>query len=422
MTTLQRIQHAAWFILRGAVSSVAGNLSLAVLSLALALSLWLFVNERENPKQVETFNSAVPIKFVNVPNDLAIANASETSVRVQVEATQSDLSKLSVNDFDATANLGGYQKGVASVVVSVKPPNSNVSITDVTPLKVDVTLEDLRSKDVPVKVALTGTPQLGFTAGDQSVTPERATVSGAESLVALVDSAAADVGLTGLRVDIDNERVALKPRDARGGEISRVTVNPASASVSVKLVQTDFSQNFAVTPSIRGIPAAGYNVTGITVDPNTVVVTAPKDVLQQIDAVRGIATEEISIADQRSDVIRQVDVVLPDRAHLQTDTKVNVHIAISPSRGEFTFGAAPQLRNVSNNLAATVADATVTVTLSGDLPTLQSLGPGAVSVTVDCSGLGPGLYAITPQVQAPPGVTVVRVDPAQVGVALTARP
>src|SRR5207248_798639 len=289
MTTLRRLQHAAWFIGRAAVVSVGGNLSLAVLSLALALSLWLFVNERENPKQVETFNSAVPIKFVNVPDGLAIANASETSVREQVEGTQNDIAKLRVGDFDASVNLGGFQKGVAGVVVSVKPPNSNVNIADVTPLHVDVTLEELRTKEVPVRVSLVGTPQLGFAAGDQTTNPSTVTVSGAESLVALVDSAVAEVPLTGLRVDIDDERVTLKPRDVRGGEISRVTTNPESARIGVKLVQTDFSSEFTVTPTIRGAPAAGYNITGVTVDPNTVIVTGPKDVLQNIDAVRGIS-------------------------------------------------------------------------------------------------------------------------------------
>src|SRR5437870_12573762 len=124
MTTLRRLQHAAWFIGRAAVVSVGGNLSLAVLSLALALSRWLFVNERENPKQVETFNSAVPIKFVNVPDGLAIANASETSVRVQVEGTQNDITKLRVDDVDATANLDGFAKSVARIVVRRKRPHS----------------------------------------------------------------------------------------------------------------------------------------------------------------------------------------------------------------------------------------------------------------------------------------------------------
>ena len=422
MTTLRRLQHAAWFIGRAAIVSVGGNLSLAVLSLALALSLWLFVNERENPKQVETFNSAVPIKFVNVPDGLAIANASETSVRVQVEGTQNDITKLRVDDFDASVNLGGFQKGVASVVVSVKPPNSNVNIADVTPLHVDVTLEDLRTKEVPVKVSLVGTPQLGFAAGDQTTNPTSVTVSGAESLVALVDSAVAEVPLTGLRVDIDDERVTLKPRDVRGGEISRVTTNPETARASVKLVQTDFSSEFTVTPTIRGAPAAGYNITGVTVDPNTVIVTGPKDVLQNIDAVRGISTEEISVADQRADVVRQVDLALPDRARLQTNARVSVHISIAPARGEFSYGTAPQLRNVRAGLAATFAQPSVIVTLSGDLPTLQAVAPESIVVTVDATDLGPGLYSITPQVQAPPGTTVTRIDPPQVGIGLSERP
>jgi YbbR domain-containing protein len=422
MTTLRRLQHAAWFIGRAAVVSVGGNLSLAVLSLALALSLWLFVNERENPKQVETFNSAVPITFVNVPDGLAIANASETSVRVQVEGTQNDIAKLRVGDFDASVNLGGFQKGVAGVVVSVKPPNSNVNIADVTPLHVDVTLEELRTKEVPVKVSLVGTPQLGFAAGDQTTNPGTVTVSGAESLVALVDSAVAEVPLTGLRVDIDDERVTLKPRDVRGGEISRVTTNPETARVSVKLVQSDFSSEFTVTPTIRGAPAAGYNITGVTVDPNTVIVTGPKDVLQNIDAVRGISTEEISVADQRGDVVRQVDLALPDRARMQTNAKVSVHISIAPARGEFSYGVAPQMRNVRAGLAATLSQPSVIVTLSGDLPTLQALAPESIIVTVDATDLGPGLYAITPQVQTPPGTTVARVDPPQVGVGLSERP
>src|SRR5207237_10667663 len=186
-----------------------------------------------------------------------------------------------------------------------------------------------------------------------------------ESLVALVDSAVAEVPLTGLRVDIDDERVTLKPRDVRGGEISRVTTNPESARIGVKLVQTDFSSEFTVTPTIRGAPAAGYNLAGVTVDPNTVIVTGPKDVLQSIDAVRGISTEEISVADQRGDVVRQVDLALPTGARLQTNSTVSVHISIAAARGEFSYGIAPQLRSVRTGLAATVSQQPIVVPLPG---------------------------------------------------------
>ncbi len=74
-------------------------------------------------------------------------------------------------------------------------------------------------------MSLVGSPQQGFAAVTATSDPQKATVTGPESLVALVDAAVAEVNLTGLRIDF-TDRVALEPRDARDGEISRVTVNP----------------------------------------------------------------------------------------------------------------------------------------------------------------------------------------------------
>ena len=72
MSWIQRLPGALWFFARGAVMSVIGNLSLAVLSVALAASLWVFVTDRENPTEVQTFNGSITVKFVNVPKENSI--------------------------------------------------------------------------------------------------------------------------------------------------------------------------------------------------------------------------------------------------------------------------------------------------------------------------------------------------------------
>ena len=420
MNTFRKLPRALGFLLRGGALAIAGNLSLAVLSIALSLSLWLYVTERENPQQTETFNSAVPIDFVNVPNGFAVANASASSVRIQISAAKSTLKNLHPGDFEATVNLGGLEKGTSNVPVDVTSSAGRVDVTDVSPARVDVTIEDLRSKDVPVKVALVGSPEIGFAAGDQSVDPATVTVTGPESLIALVDAAVADANLTGLRIDFD-DTLALTPRDSHGGEISRVTVNPQKAHVQVAVDQRQFTSAFVVTPNIRGTPAAGYNITGITIDPPLVSLTGGADVLQQIDAVKGVTTEEISVADQRADVVRQVGLQLPPGVSIQGANKVNIRIAISAAHGEQSYEVVPQIRNLGDGLAVTPAQGFVTVTLSGDVPTLQSLAPQAISVTVDASNLGPGLHAAPITVQAPPGTTVVRTDPGQLGIAIQRR-
>jgi len=418
MNLLRRLPGAIAYLGRGAIISVAGNLSLAVLALALALSLWLYVTERENPTETRTFNNAIPIAFVNVPDDLAISQTSATTARIDLEAPENEFDGLSVDDFEATADLGGLSEGESRVPVDVAPPNRRVNVVETTPQLVTVTLEPRRSRDVPVRVELLGSPQTGFVATDTRVDQQTATVTGPESLVARVDSVAASVNLTGARVDVTEDRAPLEPRDARNGAISRVTVSPSTASVQVDLDQREFSSPYVVAPVITGQPAPGYNVTGVSVQPPIVTISGSLEVLQSIDAVRGVSTEEISIADARDDVRRTVQLVLPSGARLQGNPSIEVEVRIDPAEGEFTFLVVPQIQNVADGLAATPAQP-VAVTLSGEVSVLQGLTPQSIVVTADAQGLAAGLHVLPLRVTPPGNATVVRVDPGELGIALT---
>jgi YbbR domain-containing protein len=214
--------------------------------------------------------------------------------------------------------------------------------------------------------------------------------------------------------------VPLTPRDARGGEISRVSVSPETARISVDLEQREFSLALVVNPSIQGTAADGYNIAGINVDPRLVVVAGPIEALQSIDAVRGITTEEVSVADARDDVVRTVPLLVPPGARLLGNPTVQVSVDIEPARGEFSFRVVPQVRNVGDGLSLTQAEP-ITVTLAGEIPRLQSVTPESITVIADAQGLGPGVYSLPLQINAPPGTTVVRAEPPQLGITLTLR-
>ena len=421
MSFLRRLPRAIAFLGRGAVVSIVRNAGLALLAAALGLSLWLFVTDHQNPQETEAFSSSIPITFVNVPTDLAVANTSETTVRIHIEGPRNELKTLTSESFTATVNLGGFQKGQSSAAVDVTSSNGRVNVTEATPSRVDVSLESLRTNVVSVHVVLVGSPQQGFAAVGQQSDPQQATVTGPESLVALVDSVVAEVNLTGLRSDF-TDGIELQPRDVRGGAISRVTVNPDRARVTALIKQQDFSQDFVVAPVISGQPAAGYNIGGIAIDPSLVTITGPLAVLQSIDAIRGILTSEISVADARADVQRTVELVLPSGARLEAGTPdVKVTVSIKAARGEATFRVVPQVRNVTAGLVSSQPDA-VTITLAGDVPTLDALTPEAIVAFIDASGRGPGLFPLPLQITPPAGTTVVRSDPGEVGIALAQRP
>jgi YbbR domain-containing protein len=155
-------------------------------------------------------------------------------------------------------------------------------------------------------------------------------------------------------------------------------------------------------------------------------VTGPVDVLQSIDAVRGIPTDEISIADARADVVRTVNLVLPAGARVQgaaggTAAAPRITVSIRPAKGEQTFRVVPQVRNVAAGLALTQVDA-VMVTLAGDVPTLLTVTPESIVVVADAQGLTEGLHSVPMQITTPGGTTVTRSDPAELGIALILRP
>ena len=421
MDWLRRLPQALLIFTRGLITSIAGNISLAILSVALALALWLFVTDAENPTERQTFNSAIEITFINVPEGLAVANSSANTVRIDIEAPENELEALSTEDFAAEANLGGFSPGRVNVPVSVRSGNSRVRIVRVTPETIDVTLENFRSKEVPVQVAISGSPQAGFAAGDAEVDPDTVAVSGPSSLVELVSYAEAEVSLTGQRVDLTEDSVVLRPRDARGGEIGRVTIEPETARVSVDVIQRDFSLEFIVNPAITGSPAPGYNVTGIAVSPPIVTVTGPLEILQTLDPVQGITTSELSISDATGSVTQSVELTLPPELDVSGSSQVEVTVSISAARGQASFLVVPQVRNVGDGLTATVTGP-VTVTLSGDIPALQALTADSVVAFVNADGLAAGLHTLPVEVTPPPGTTVVRVEPGEAGIALGPAP
>jgi hypothetical protein len=99
---------------------------------------------------------------------------------------------------------------------------------------------------------------------------------------------------------------------------------------------------------------------------------------------------------------------------------VTVTVSVRPARGEATFRIVPQIRNVGTGLVATIGEP-ITITLAGDIPTLDALTPEAIVATADAQGLGPGFHALPLQITAPSGTTVVATNPPELGLALSAR-
>ena len=406
----------AALIVRQSVVSLRYNWGIGLLSLVLAASLWVYVTDKQNPEQTIRVPATLPIEAVNVPPDQAVFPPLDESVTVRVRASENLLDGLSAEDFRATVDLSDVRSQQATVKVEVQPKDPRLEVVEISPPEVTVRLENVTSRTVPVRTQLVGTPPRGFEAGDPLIEPAEAVVTGAQTLVARVDAVEADVNLTGVRSDFQ-ETLLLQARDDLGGNIQGVEVEPESAAVRIDITQLEFSGPLIVRPNVAGTPAAGYNVTAISVDPAIVIVAGPADVFQNIDPVAGIMTDAVSIDGATADVIRTVALQLPPGATAQFST-VTVRVTIAPAQGTFSFTVPIETANLAAELVANLEETTVEVVLTGPVPSLSVLTVDQLAATVDLSDLEAGEHEVSVQVQAPAGITVTSVTPAQVRVTL----
>ena len=385
-----------------------------LLALVISGSLWARLTLEQNPQRVDLYPTELTVEARGLPTTLVVANELPT-VKVRVAVPQEIWSSLSPGSFRVSVDLTGAKPGLvqADVVVETDPA---VRVLEVTPSKVSVSVEELRTITVPVQVDLTGSMPFGFRAGEPAANPSLVEVSGPSSAVERVNVAAVTLSLNDARSTIDR---SLKP-EPRGptGVVSGVRTEPQNVTVTLPVEQIAGSKAVSVVAVVQGQPAPGYWQGPITIDPLSVQIVGDPVVL---DSVTVLNTAPVDVGGAQGEVVRAVPISRPSGVTLVRDTTATVRVAILPLQAQQVRDVSVTLANVPEELAATVTPATIGVSISGGQPTLARLTPSDVSLTVDVRDLPAGTHVLPVTAQVPDGVRVDRMLPDQVTVTLSAR-
>jgi YbbR domain-containing protein len=185
---------------------------------------------------------------------------------------------------------------------------------------------------------------------------------------------------------------------------------PIEQQVAYKLV--------SLVPDVVGNVALGYQIVGVVPDPATVTVVGDP---QTLDRLTQITTQPIDVTNLSSDLHKTTELVLPSGVSLARKQAVVVRVYVNAIQGSQTIRITPTLRNVEEDSEVTFVPNAVDVTLSGPMPSLLSLKPQDVRVTLDVAGKAPGTHALgQPQLQVayPSGLMLEKVNPEQVMVTI----
>ncbi len=219
------------------------NRAIKFFSLLLALTLWFFVM---GEKKAEFSFADVPVELINKPPDMVVTKQSPGSVNLRVSGSRSLLATMSSSSLKAVMDLEGAKPGkmvFSDPGESVKLPNGT-KITSITPAEVELTIEMLTSKRVPVTVDLQGEPASGYVVQGVSVDPPFVEVTVGESEAAQLQQ------LLTRPMDISGEMKSV----AREVPLALTNLDPPR-SVSKKKVQVAVTINSRIREkTLSGIP------------------------------------------------------------------------------------------------------------------------------------------------------------------------
>ncbi len=418
-------------------SYLTNNMVLKLLSIVFAIILWNFVITETNPARTKNITEItvtasgldeLASRGLTTRDDLS---ANPITVAVKVSVAHSDYKFINENAISASIDLTKVTKeGSNNLPVIISFNNiGDVSLVSVTPSSVNLTIDKLVSKDVPVSIRTSGELTPGLVSVNPEY-PETVSITGASYYVDRIASAVVDIDLASLN-DGDIVSSVCRFEDESGNAIRfngiRITADmdiQTLKEVPIELENTVINiDQVAKGYQFNGITAGKVVICGHreTVDKITAVVPDPIDLTGK-DAsfteapLTFTLPEGISLAPGQETPVAQIDII-------EAQQTVTVERSITVSG--LTPGLTASISNgsVTRRITADgVIDLKATVTLTGPASSLNEIDTNDVIVRLSLLQKEAGTYDLQPVIVLSSalgtGVTAQLISPLQLSVTL----
>ncbi len=377
------------------------NLGLKIVAVVFALLLWAYVLVALNPVRTKSI-SGVTITMEGytdlLSRNLILVNSDLGLADVEVSATITKHSDLDASRVNARASLATISAaGTYRLPLSVTVQSNLGSVVSVNPRYVNLEVDNLIIKTVPVKLELTGELPEGYEITGESMA-STITIEGAARYIDPAVRAVARVDLTDRTENIE-ESVNVTFYDKEDNELTVVTRSKNTPSVTVRLSlsaykRVDIQQAVSLTDDT-------YYALTSEITPSSVVIYGSSEVLAAIDS---IPTQTLVIKAEESIVTKELGLVLPDGVSLKRGQSSTVTLTanVTEKWGQRTLEVPLTYAHLRGDMViADGAPTYVNVVAEGPLKQVEQLSPDFFTVHVDLANYGPGEWELIPLIQGP---------------------
>lgn len=385
-----------------------------LLSVAIATILWFMVINIDQPVDTRGYNRPLSIENMETLTDrgLTVGNLEElknTKITVKVKAQRTALDRLSQNPewITATVDLAELTSVVngdtAALPVSVSIQGGNTyGISSKNPAVVEVSIETMASKELPVEVVLNGTLEDGTYLSEPLLSAETVLVTGPVSLVNEVVS---------VRATVEAEEIEKTP-DVQVGLVcyNKDGIPVKGVSTSVEEVLVSYAMHdmkmVPIQVDISGTPAIGYQVGNIQCSPQYAAVTGSAEDLEHIVYLQ---LDNIDVTGRTSPITETFYLAdyLPEGLSLLADDNgvIEVNVDISKqSQKQLTLPASDLRISGQEDGKEYILHGDAHITLTGDGPALEAIHADDLIGTIYVNNLSEGEHRVMIHTDLPEGL------------------
>ena len=409
------------------------NLSLKIMSVAIAIVVWLIVVNIDNPvgtnyytiTDVELINKEY-VESSDTIGKMCMPEENQDSVKVAITASKKVRDRIRLSDITAVADL---QQAVSldtdpvMVPITVTCLASGVLPSDikVTPQNLTVNLDEKETQEFVVNVSKGDTkPGKDYEVGSLTASPEKIRITGPKTLVNKIDKVNATIALDSNTEDYTQE-VYLTIYDKNQEALSESEMNSLRIENNAKVIVTaklwKIRTGVKISAGYVGTPASGYQVGSVKTVPDTISVAGNTEGLESLsenDNMITIPADRIDISGESKDVERKISLknLLPDNVKLTSDSSEDVWVTVSilpVGSQEFNLPTKNiEVKNKPDNLQVTFETAQIALRIKSESENLADLNIDEdVKAEIDLKDKEAGNYKVPVKLSLPDGYEMV---------------
>lgn len=375
-----------------------------LLSLAIALGLWLYVVTTVSTETTEPYYD-IPVTFegetILTERNMMITSGKNVVVDLRLTGSRGDHKKIaSASDITLKVDLAKvYDPGELELSYKISYPNGLAddafTVENQYPSKVRVTVEKKAQRDdVPVKVVYSGSAAEGFICDTENAVLDYPyiTVVGPSSVIERIDHARIDVDLKDRTESLsENYRYTLCDADGEPVDVEFVTTNVAEVHLDLKIHRfKDVPLELNVT---YGGGATAQNTT-IEIEPATVRVSGSEAILDALEKIT-LGSIDLSIIDSNTQMTFPVNLQegITNETGVTEATVTITFNGLSTRDVEITQISGI---NVPEGMEYVLVNEKLKVKLRGPSSLIKTVDPENISAVIDFADKEAGTFTYKP--------------------------